>query len=610
MTDTGGEAIYLRDEDSGQVWSPTSLPASGDPRDDEAAPPYRTRHGFGYSVFEHDEAAVHSELTVFVALDAAVKFSRLVLRNDSGRAAAASPPPATSNGCSATCAAKNAPHVLTEIASDNGALYARNRYSNDFGDWIAFFDVDPRRPRRRLRMTGDRDRIHRPQRVAAAPGRAAARAACRAASAPALDPCGAIQVRDRARARAVARNRLPPRHGPQRGRGRRAGAAPPRQRRRAGDARRGACALASRTRRRAGEDARSDAGPAGQRLADVPDHRLPHVGAQRLLPVRRRLRFPRPAAGRDGARPYPPAPAARAPAAQRQPAVPRRRRAALVASAAGRGVRTHISDDYLWLPLALAPLRAGDQRHRRARRGSARSSTGRRWHRTTSRTTTCRDARPRPQASTSTRCASVQHGLRYRRARPAADGRRRLERRHEPRRRSQGRGESVWLGFFLCEVLREFAPLARRQGDEAFAQRCDDERAGLARRLEQARLGRRLVSPRLLRRRHAARVDATTPSAGSMRSRRAGRCYRASAATSACDRAMDAVATHLVRDDAGLVQLLDPPFDRRGPEPGLHRRLRARRARERRAVHPQRGVGGDGLRRAWRRSARLAGRWT
>jgi cyclic beta-1,2-glucan synthetase len=71
--DTCGEAIYLRDEETGEVWSPTSLPCMPDAAD--AA--FTARHGFGYSVFEHDAHGVHSELTVFVALDAAVKFSVL-----------------------------------------------------------------------------------------------------------------------------------------------------------------------------------------------------------------------------------------------------------------------------------------------------------------------------------------------------------------------------------------------------------------------------------------------------------------------------------------------------------------------------------------------------
>src|SRR6185312_13388448 len=55
VTDTSGEALYLRDEETGQVWSPTPLPASGDAV-------YTTRHGFGYSVFEHVRNGLHSEL--------------------------------------------------------------------------------------------------------------------------------------------------------------------------------------------------------------------------------------------------------------------------------------------------------------------------------------------------------------------------------------------------------------------------------------------------------------------------------------------------------------------------------------------------------------------
>ena len=57
---------------------PRPLPGRG-------AAPYVTRHGFGYSVFEHTEDGIRSELTVFVALDAAVKFFVLKMRNQSGR---------------------------------------------------------------------------------------------------------------------------------------------------------------------------------------------------------------------------------------------------------------------------------------------------------------------------------------------------------------------------------------------------------------------------------------------------------------------------------------------------------------------------------------------
>ncbi|MCC8998208.1 MAG: cyclic beta 1-2 glucan synthetase, partial [Candidatus Contendobacter sp.] len=79
VSDASGEAFYLRDEESGQFWSPTPLPAGG-------ATPYVIRHGFGYSVFEHTESGIHSELWVYVAVDAPIKFSVLKMRNESGQA--------------------------------------------------------------------------------------------------------------------------------------------------------------------------------------------------------------------------------------------------------------------------------------------------------------------------------------------------------------------------------------------------------------------------------------------------------------------------------------------------------------------------------------------
>ena len=98
------------------------------------------------------------------------------------------------------------------------------------------------------------------------------------------------------------------------------------------------------------------------------------LGAERLLPVGRRVRVPRPAAGRDGARPRRGAARPPAPAAVRVAAVPRRRRPALVASACGPG-RPHALLGRL--PLAAAgdvPLRDRHRRHRGARRDRCTSS--------------------------------------------------------------------------------------------------------------------------------------------------------------------------------------------------------------------------------------------
>jgi cyclic beta-1,2-glucan synthetase len=83
VSDPQSEAIYLRDEQSGAVWTPTPLPI----REKDA---YRARHGQGYTVFEHNSHAIGQELTVFVPVGEdgtgdPVKIYRLRLRNDSGR---------------------------------------------------------------------------------------------------------------------------------------------------------------------------------------------------------------------------------------------------------------------------------------------------------------------------------------------------------------------------------------------------------------------------------------------------------------------------------------------------------------------------------------------
>jgi cyclic beta-1,2-glucan synthetase len=134
VSDSSGEAFYLRDEERGHFWSPTPLPSRG-------ATPYVTRHGFGYSVFEHTERGIRSELWVYVALDAAIKFTVLKVRNVSDR----------SRRLSATGYAewvlgdlrpKSSMHVITEMDPDSGALFARNPYNTEFRDRVAFFDVD------------------------------------------------------------------------------------------------------------------------------------------------------------------------------------------------------------------------------------------------------------------------------------------------------------------------------------------------------------------------------------------------------------------------------------------------------------------------------------
>ncbi len=131
-----------------------------------------------------------------------------------------------------------------------------------------------------------------------------------------------------------------------------------------------------------------------------------------------------------------------------------------------------------------------------------------------------------------------------------------------------GRGESVWLAFFLFHVLTQFAELARQRGDAVLADRYIGRSRPAARQHRGARLGRPVVSPGLFRRRHAARFGRRTKNARSMPSRKAGRFSRVPARTSGPSVAMESVDRRLVRRDDRLILLLDPPFDKSDLNPG------------------------------------------
>jgi cellobiose phosphorylase len=180
VQDTSGEAFYIRDEQTGQFWSPTPLPAGG-------ATPYVIRHGFGYTVFEHSEFGIDSELWVYVAIDAPVKFAVLKLYNKSGR-----PRRLSVTGyyewVLADLREKSLLHVQTEVDFKTGALIARNFYNPDFAGNIAFIDVGEART-----LTGDRKEFigqngNLSQPVAMKHTRLSGKVGA------GLDPCGALQV--------------------------------------------------------------------------------------------------------------------------------------------------------------------------------------------------------------------------------------------------------------------------------------------------------------------------------------------------------------------------------------------------------------------------------
>ena len=132
VTAVSGEAFYIRDDHTGYFWSPTMRPAPGQK-------PGLARHGFGYSVFERTEQQIHSELWVYLAHDAPVKFCVLKLTNFS---------PARRRlsilgyweWVLGEQRGPNAMHIVTEMDENTGALLARNLWSADFADQIAFVD--------------------------------------------------------------------------------------------------------------------------------------------------------------------------------------------------------------------------------------------------------------------------------------------------------------------------------------------------------------------------------------------------------------------------------------------------------------------------------------
>ncbi|MBC7567013.1 MAG: cyclic beta 1-2 glucan synthetase, partial [Pedobacter sp.] len=135
VSDIGGEACYLRDEETGHFWSPSPFPKKG------ISAPYIITHGFGYSTFEHAEQGISSEMCVFVDKTSPVKLIVLKIRNHSGR----------ERKLSATgfveivlgdVRSKTNMHVVSEQDPNTGAILLRNRYNSAFADRVAFFKVD------------------------------------------------------------------------------------------------------------------------------------------------------------------------------------------------------------------------------------------------------------------------------------------------------------------------------------------------------------------------------------------------------------------------------------------------------------------------------------
>ncbi|TDY01760.1 GH36-type glycosyl hydrolase domain-containing protein [Thiohalophilus thiocyanatoxydans] len=552
LCDSSGEALYIRDEETGAFWSPTPLPAPG-------RAGYVCRHGFGYSVFEHFEADIASELFTYVAMDAPVKFVVVKLRNASKRARSLS-----LTGYWELVLGEwrhaNLMHIVTEIDPHSGALFARNAYGRECANRVVFTHVSERE----RSVSGNRTEFIGRNGALGSPA-AMRRKHLSGRTGAGLDPCAAIQTRIELAAGqereivfvfGAAANTDEARHFIQQFGGR---------------------AGARQALEAVWEYWNHTLGAVN---VDTPDPALNVLANGWLVYQTLSCRL----WGRSG---YYQSGGAYGFRDQLQDtmalihATPWLAREQLLRCAGrqfiqgdvqhwwhppnGQGVRTHFSDDYLWLPYAACRyvLATGDT-------GVLDESIpfleGRELY-AEEESYYDQPQRSHEAASLYEHCVrALRHGLRFGAHQLPLmgcgdwnDGMNRVGK--------AGKGESVWLAWFLVENLESFAELARRRDDTEFAELCRDQAAQLRNNIEaQAWDGAWY---------RRAWFDDGTPLGASTNDE----CQIDSISQSwavisgggdpvRARQAMTAVDQRLVRRDKQIIQLLDPPFDKSDLEPG------------------------------------------
>jgi cyclic beta-1,2-glucan synthetase len=187
VSNAPAEVVYLRDEDSGDLWSATPLPIR------EPTSSYVVRHGFGYSRFEHVSRGIASELLQFVPLDDSIKIARLSIVNRSSRRRRLSVTHYV-DWVLGNQRSRSAPFIITETDAGSGALWARNPWSADFPDRVAFMDMGGRQQScsgDRAEFLGRYGSLAEPKALLTAKARGSGLSGRVGGG---LDPCGALQT--------------------------------------------------------------------------------------------------------------------------------------------------------------------------------------------------------------------------------------------------------------------------------------------------------------------------------------------------------------------------------------------------------------------------------
>ncbi len=550
--DSLGEAIYLRDEETGCFWSPTPWPCRGKGQ-------YVCSHGFGYSMFDHEQDGIRSELRVYVAIDAAIKFIVLKLHNCSGRSRRLSTTGYV-EWVLGDLREKTMMQVCTELDPSNGTITARNAYSMEFGAHVAFFTSNDAN----CSLTADRTEFIGRNGSPEAPT-AMTRPELGGRAGGVLDPCGAIRIPFEL------------------------GAGQEREiifKLGAGQNQGEAQALIQRFEQPAAVHAALDQvteywrGTLGAVQVETRDKSLNFLANGWLVyqtiacRLWARTGFYQ-SSGAFGFRDQLQDVMA---LVHTQPGLVR---AHILRCASrqylegdvqhwwhppqGRGVRTRCSDDFLWLALAVShyvatvgdtavldvdipfltgrPLKPGEESYYELPGQSAESAT------------------------LYEHCVrAIRHGLRLgAHGLPLMgtgdwnDGMNKVG--------AQGKGESVWLAFFLNYVMDEYTPIAQARGDVAFARECEEQSA-----LLRGNIQKHGWDGTWFRR---AYFDNGAPlgSAQNTECQIDSIAQSWSVLSSAADsghahQAMQAVHTHLVDRSNALIKLLAPPFNTSVPDPG------------------------------------------